>query len=124
MSDDTATDLIDTDAPTEGSTLRPSQLRRVAALHEARKVLENKAGLFVGSKMGEGFGVGDLTYVAGWIIDGPVPDERDTAEYVRAIPARPYPNEADTFNNPTQERYDDAATADLYAARSDANDGI
>lgn len=196
MSGDTAVPLPDpaTDAvPDDGSMLTVDQRRRVEALQVARQILENKPGLFAGSKVEANRAVYDLTYLGDWITDGPdnddtveiktfggetvavVPMSPETArdasnaayfnsgwdavvrevravaaqqgaeaavEWARTHPAggrlidgpdtlevsqpRPYASEADTFNNPTQERFDDddaAATADLHAARSDADDG-
>jgi len=207
MSGDTAVPLPDpaTDAvPDDGSMLTVDQRRRVEALQVARQILENKPGLFAGSKVAANRAVYDLTYLGDWIIDGP--DNDDTVEIktfggetvavvpmnpetardasnaayfnsgwdavvreVRAVAAqqgaeaavewaRTHPaggrlidgpdtleadwdapavstsekpgewvaSEVDTFKYPTQERFDDpdaAATADLRAARSDADDG-
>lgn len=64
-------ETIDSDAVQEGQILRPSQLRRVGALRVARSILENKPGVFSGSKVEANRAVYDLTYLADWIISGP-----------------------------------------------------
>jgi hypothetical protein len=104
--------------------LTDDQLRRVEALQVARQTLENKAGLFAGSKVEAHRAVYDLTYLADWIIDGPgayasedVPEDAPTAaeqgyQQNRAGLWEPIPN------------HDAAATADLTAARSDVDDGV
>jgi hypothetical protein len=60
---------------TDNRPLTPEQLARVAALHEARAVLASKA-LFGGS-LPEPRSVGDLVYLAEWILAGPTPDVED-----------------------------------------------
>lgn len=70
---DTAVPLPETEAeavPDDGSMLTADQRRRVSALQIARDVLENKPALFAGAKVPEVRSVGDLTYLADWIIDG------------------------------------------------------
>lgn len=80
---DTEIELVDTDAPADGAILRPSQLRRVEALKSARSVLENKAGLWTGSKVDEGRSVVDMLTLADWILTGadpyPSPTQRDAS---------------------------------------------
>lgn len=60
-------DSVDTDAPTDPNALRPSQMRRVAALGAAREALVNRQmfGTSVNS-----WTTGDLLAVADWIVDG------------------------------------------------------
>jgi len=93
MSGDTAlpfpTELIDSDAVPEGQILRPSQVRRAEALMIARKVLENRQALFAGSKLTSTSTIGDLTYLADWIVTGPQDfdgdeDYPDTDDVVKA----------------------------------------
>lgn len=153
--------------------LTDDQLRRVEALQVARQTLENKPGLFAGSKVEANRAVYDLTYLADWIIDGPDNDEplsletsRDAsnaayfnsgweavrrevlsvAEQMGDTPAvdwiRQHPGQGRLIDGPdTLETdwsapavststkpgewvdHDAAATADLRAARSDADDG-
>lgn len=149
--------------------LTDDQLRRVEALQVARQTLENKPGLFAGSKVEANRAVYDLTYLADWIIDGPAayaddePSDATATEaelqtmnwarrqgYVEGVraaelisraggdankigsllvddippePARPYPSEADTYNNPGQDDLG-AAAEDHRKARSDADDGV
>lgn len=72
---DTAVPLPETETeaeavPDDGSMLTADQRRRVSALQIARDVLENKPALFAGAKVPEVRSVGDLTYLADWIIDG------------------------------------------------------
>lgn len=59
--------------------LTDDQLRRVEALQVARQTLENKPGLFAGSKVEANRAVYDLTYLADWIIAGPADDEPSDA---------------------------------------------
>lgn len=72
--------MTDTAQPLPNETndrpLNPEQLARVAALHEARAVLASKA-LFGGS-LPEPRSVGDLVYLAEWILAGPTPDVEDS----------------------------------------------
>lgn len=69
---DTLPDIIDTDSPADGATLRPSQLRRVEALKVARQILEIKPGIFTGSKLESARSVVvDLMTLADWILLGP-----------------------------------------------------
>jgi hypothetical protein len=66
--------------------LSDEQLARVEALHVAREVLENKPGLFVGSKIDGTRSVYDLISLAEWIeqgsstFDTPEPTEPDIAD--------------------------------------------
>lgn len=66
--------MTDTAVPLPETTTEPiltiDQRRRVEALQIARRILESKPGLFVGSKIEEGRRVGDLTYLAEWILGG------------------------------------------------------
>jgi len=63
-------------AKTEENPLSPEQMARIAALRAARTVLEEQGsgGPFGGSPKKElptRFSVGDLVYLAEWILDGP-----------------------------------------------------
>lgn len=79
MSGDTAVPMPDRDAVQEGQILRPSQVRRAEALMTARKVLENRQALFAGSKLTSNSTIGDLTYLAEWILTGQLDFDGDEA---------------------------------------------
>lgn len=72
----------DTEAvPDDGSMLKADQRRRVEALQVARQVIETKSGFFAGSKISAQATIGDLTYLASWILDGsPVDDEEPSVD--------------------------------------------
>jgi hypothetical protein len=126
MSGDTAVPLpepADQSVPDDGSFLTADQRRRVEALQVSRQILENKAGLFAGSKVEANRAVYDLTYLADWIIDGPdsYASEDDTVDLVNGHGERV----ASISTRPGQwADVDQGATADLQAARSDADDGV
>lgn len=109
--------------------LTADQRRRVEALKVARQVLENKPGVFSGSKLEPARSVVvDLMTLADWIIDGPDSDDRvelltGSGERVASISTRTG-RWADTYGTPSVDDHDAAATADLRAARSDADDGV
>lgn len=76
MSGDTAVPMPDPmEALRSGEVLYPSlqpdQLCRAEALTIARKILENRQSLFAGSKLPSNSTIGDLTYLADWILTGP-----------------------------------------------------
>lgn len=70
---------IDTDAPASPGELRPSQLRRVAALTAARGALMNRQvfGESVGS-----WTTDDLLAVADWIVSGPAESEQKSPSFI------------------------------------------
>lgn len=126
---DTAVPLPETEAvPDDGSMLTADQRRRVEALQVARQILENKPGLFAGSKLEPARSVvTDLTYLADWIINGPDSDDRvelltGSGERVASISTRTG-QWADTYGSPPVDDHDAAATVDDLGPYPDENNG-
>jgi hypothetical protein len=128
MSGDTAVPMPERKTgtvPDPTTKLTDDQLRRIEALQIARQALEQRPGLFAGSKIeATSRVVFDLTYLADWIIDGPdATRDLEPTEYI------------DVLNGAGElvvripvacpgSAADDEADADLRAARSDADDGV
>jgi hypothetical protein len=74
-------ELPDYTESADDQVLTLDQLRRIEALKVARSILENKPGLFAGSKVEANRAVYDLTFLADWIIDGPDNND-DTVDLV------------------------------------------
>lgn len=135
-------ELPDYTESADDTTFNLDQHRRVEALKVARSILENKPSPFAGTKVEAIRSVGDLTYLADWIIAGSSTD--DAGERVVSVSSKPGvwepPRSAadliadaapKTVSAPWSGREyaklpddaDAAADADHRAARSDADDG-
>lgn len=71
-------ELPDYTESADDTTFNLDQHRRVEALKVARSILENKPSPFAGTKVEAIRSVGDLTYLADWIIAGPDTDLEPT----------------------------------------------